>query len=244
MGANSLIPWCHHTWIGCTEVSLACDNCYARLMAHHYRWAEWGDHPRRRTAFSTWMKAYTLNRKAAQRGVRERVFTNSLSDFFDNQVPPEWRTEAWGVIRACTHLDWLILTKRPQNIRKMLPPDWGGGWPHVWLGTTVENMVEARRRIPVLLRVPAVCHWLSCEPLLGPLDLRRWLIDGGVDWVICGGESGHHRRVMEPEWARSLRDQCAAAGVAFFMKQMTSLHPKDNEIPDDLMVRLFPIGAE
>jgi protein gp37 len=242
---NSLIAWCHHTlnfWIGCTVVSDACDNCYARDMAHHYRWAEWGDHPRRRTAPSTWKMAFTLNRKVAKRGQRDRVFTNSLSDFFDNKVPTEWRTEAWNVIRACPDMDWLILTKRPQNIRKMLPPDWDAGFCNVWLGVTAENMIEAQRRIPVLLRVPATVHFLSCEPLLEPLDLRRWLVSGGVDWVICGGESGHHRRMMEPDWARHLRDQCGECGVAFFMKQMTG--GKKVPIPDDLLVRLFPVANQ
>ena len=93
----------------------------------------------------------------------------SLGDFWDNQVPDEWRIEALNMIGQCHNLDWLILTKRPQNILKMLPPDWGPlGWSHVWLGATVENMVEARRRIPILLRVPARVHWLSVARLLEP----------------------------------------------------------------------------
>jgi protein gp37 len=112
----------------------------------------------------------------------------SLGDFWDNQVPDDWRTEALEIIRHCRCLNWLILTKRPQNIGKMLPADWGPqGWPHVWLGATVENITEAQRRMPNLLKVPARIHWLSVAPLLEPLDLRRWH-GRGVDWIVVGGE--------------------------------------------------------
>jgi protein gp37 len=160
----------------------------------------------------------------------------SLGDFWDNQVPDEWRTEALGIIRQCRSLHWLILTKRPQNIDKMLPPDWGDGWPHVWLGVTVENMIEARRRIPVLLKVPARARWLSVAPLLEPLDLRQWL-GRGIDWIVVGGETGSKdARYMEPDWVRDLRDQCHNGGATFFMKQMSKRKP----IPDDLMVRQYP----
>lgn len=237
------IPWCHHTmnfWIGCTRVSDACDFCYAEAMAKFRGWAQWGDHLRHRTSPSKWREPFAWDRKARKALEQRRVFTNSLADFFDNQADPVWRTEAWEIIRRCDHLDWLILTKRPQNIRKMLPPDWGQGWSHVWLGCTVENMVEARRRIPLLLRIPAVCHFLSCEPMLEALDLRPWL--GTINWIICGGESGAHRRMMDPAWARDLRDQAAVAGIGFFMKQMTAMRPKQGEalIPLDLMIRQFP----
>jgi protein gp37 len=247
MAERTQIPWCYHTmnwWIGCTRVSEACENCYAEEQEdHRFHRAQWGDHPRYRTSPSKWREPFAWDRKAREAGEQRRVFTNSLSDFFDNQVPAEWRTEAWENIRRCDHLDWLILTKRPQNIRKMLPPDWGQGWSHVWLGCTVENMVEARRRIPVLLRVPAICHFLSCEPLLAALDLRPWLGPDRINWIICGGESGSkNRRMMDPDWARDLRDQSKVAGVAFFMKQMTCRFPKQGEalIPSDLMVRQFP----
>jgi protein gp37 len=138
-----------------------------------------------------------------------------MADVFDNQVPEQWRAELWELIRQTPALDWMLLTKRPQNIAKMLPADWGRGWPNVWLGTTTENQTEADRRIPHLRAVPAVIRFLSCEPLLSQVrpDLAR------IHWVISGGESGPQHRPMQPEWARSLRDQCAAAGVEFFHKQ-------------------------
>lgn len=246
MAENSSIAWTDATWnpwIGCTEVSPACDHCYARAMAHHYRWAQWGNHPRHRTAPANWKKPAKWNREAAAASRALRVFTCSLGDFFDNQVPEQWRHDAWAVIERCECLDWLILTKRPGNIRKMLPANWGTGWDNVWLGITVENQEEAERRIPLLLSVPASVHWLSCEPLLGQLDLRAFL--RRLDWVICGGESGPGRREMDPAWARALRDQCAEAHVPFFMKQMTAPTPHEGEalIPPDLMVRQFPASA-
>ena len=240
MGQATGIEWCDHTynpWMGCTKVSPACDHCYAEAQEDaRYGRVEWGG-PRRRTSEATRRAPYRWDREAAATGERRRVFCMSLGDFWDNQVPDEWRIEALNMIRQCRNLDWLILTKRPQNILKMLPPDWGRlGWSHVWLGATVENMTEARRRIPILLRVPARVHWLSVAPLLEPLDLRPWL-GRGIDWIVVGGETGaKDARYMEPDWARDLRDQCSDTGVALFLKQMWKRQP----IPADLMVREYP----
>ena len=240
MGQTTGIEWCDHTynpWMGCTKVSPACDHCYAEAQEDaRYGRVEWGG-PRRRTSEATRRAPYRWDREAAATGERRRVFCMSLGDFWDNQVPDEWRIEALNMIRQCRNLDWLILTKRPQNILKMLPPDWGPlGWSHVWLGATVENMTEARRRIPILLRVPARVHWLSVAPLLEPLDLRPWL-GRGVDWIVVGGETGaKDARYMEPDWARDLRDQCSDTGAALFLKQMWKRQP----IPADLMVREYP----
>jgi protein gp37 len=223
MGANTEISWCDHTfnaWVGCTKVSAACDFCYAET------WAKRSGHPElwrgtvRRTTPENWKQPIKWNAKAARDGVRYRVFCASLSDVFDNQAPPQWRGDLWGLIHETPNLDWLLLTKRPQNIRHMLPVDWDN-FTNVWLGTTVENQTEADRRIPHLLAVPAKVHFLSCEPLLGPVDVSLWTFLGypRIGWVICGGESGGKARPMHPDWARSLRDQCAAAGVAFHFKQ-------------------------
>jgi protein gp37 len=168
------------------------------------------------------------------------VFALSLGDFFDNQADPEWRHDSWQVIRDCAKLDWLILTKRPQNIRKMLPPDWGDGYPHVWLGATTENQTEADRRIEHLLKVPAKIHWVSAEPLIECTDLRHSLAPPGrhgINWVVAGGETGGHERFSDPDWFRDLRDQCRRTGATFFMKQMTKKAP----IPRDLRVREYPI---
>lgn len=268
MAENSKIEWCDHSmnfWIGCQEVSPACDNCYARVQNAHWKWVSgWGpDGERRRTSPANWHKLRKWNREATESGIRRKVFSNSLSDFFDNKADRTWRREAWHYIEQSPHLDFLILTKRPQNISKMLPdPEtgvspWGAGWPNVWLGCTVENQEEAGRRIPHLLGVPATVHFLSCEPLLGPVYLdaplfpdsvgqRGSLIGGAtfpgvawskIDWVIAGNESGPGRRPGDLDHMRSLRDQCAVAGVPFFGKQDDKVRP----LPDDLMIRQFPV---
>jgi protein gp37 len=238
------INWCYYSlgyWIGCTHVSARCNNCFAeRDQDHRYHRVQWGDHPRRRTAPGYRRSIFAMDRAAAAVQEQRRVFINPNSDFFDNQVPQEWRDEAYADFRQCEHVDLLLLTKRIQNARRMLPPDWNGGWPNVWLGVTVENMTEARRHLSLLLRIPAVCHYVSAEPMLEPRDLRPWLGPGKIDWVICGGESGSDRREMDTAWARDLRDQCRTAGTAFYMKQMTAFHPTDDMIPADLMVRDLP----
>jgi protein gp37 len=246
MAEFTTIAWTDHTmnfWIGCTRVSAACDHCYAEYQEDtRFHRVQWGDHPRHRTSATKWREPFTWNRKASAAIEHRRVFSNSLADFWDNQADPAWRSDALAIIRQCIHLNWLLLSKRPQNIRKMLPPDWGQGWPHVWLGATVENMVEARRRIPLLLRSPAPCHFLSVEPMLEMLDLRPWLGPDKINWVICGGESGHERRMMDPAWARDLRDQCAEAGIGFYMKQMTACYPTEGKrlIPADLQIFQYP----
>jgi protein gp37 len=128
------------------------------------------------------------------------------------------RARLWELIAATPWLDWQLLTKRPMNIRHMLPPAWlEAPRPNVWLGTSVEDQQHADLRIPHLVSVPARVRFLSCEPLLGPADLTPWL--GELHWVITGGESGPQARPCDPAWVRSLRDQCQAAGVALFHKQ-------------------------
>jgi len=249
MAENSGIEWTDHTfnpWIGCTKVSPACDHCYAEAWAERYEDApRWGAHAvRRRTSEANWSLPFKWDIKARIIGKRARVFCASLADVFDNSVHihETWRQRLWETISKTPNLDWLLLTKRPQNIFKYIPQDWGDtGYKNVWLGTTVENQEEADRRIPALLKVPARVHFLSCEPLLGPISLR-WLsvfhenapatamrrypqnteqYDGmrRIDWVICGGESGPLARAMHPDWARQLRDQCQLAGVPFLFKQ-------------------------
>ena len=236
MAENTKIEWCDHTfnpWIGCEKLSPACDHCYAEGWAKRYGHARLWKGDRRRTSESNWRQPLAWNRRAEEKRVRSRVFCASLADVFDNQVPDQWRADLWELIARTQSLDWLLLTKRPQNIRKMLP--WNWPWPNVWLGTTAENKVEATRRIPHLRKTPAAVRFLSCEPLLEPFTLKL----EGISWMICGGESGHGARDMDPAWARSLRDQCEHSGVAFFMKQMARKAP----IPPDLMVRRFPAPA-
>ena len=174
-----------------------------------------------------------------------------MADIFDNRAPPAWRTDLWALIRATPALEWQLLTKRPQNIAGMLPPDWGDGWPNVWLGTTTENQHEAVRRIPHLIAVPATVRFLSVEPMLEAIDLSPWL--DRLHHVIVGGESGvgNRSRPMDPHWLRDLRDQALTAGLALFVKQLGSnraawpgvRHRKGEdpaEWPADLRIQDFP----
>lgn len=218
------IEWTNETfnpWWGCTAVSPGCAHCYAEAFALRGVGIEggpvrWGRGAvRRRTSEKYWKAPLAWNARAGRRGVRLKVFCASMADVFDVEVEPSWRVDLWDLVRRCRNLDWQILTKRPENIRAMLPPDWGEGWPHVWLGTSVEDQIRANTRIPVLAAIPAAVRFLSAEPLLGPvtLDLR------GISWVICGGESGRSARPLDPAWALSVRDQCVANKVPFFFKQ-------------------------
>ncbi|MBI3758979.1 MAG: DUF5131 family protein [Deltaproteobacteria bacterium] len=202
MGARSKIEWTDSTfnpWVGCTKVARAkgapsaCDFCYAEKWAKRSGQVEWGNHPRRRTTAAYWRHPIAWNDQAqffqTKHGRRQRVFCASLADVFDNQVDPAWRADLFNLIRACDQLDWQLLTKRPQNIRKMLPPDWDDGYPNVWLGTTAEDARAYKQRIPHLLKVPATIHFVSYEPAIGPLE--KLDIDGLFpDWLIIGGESG------------------------------------------------------
>lgn len=232
---NTKIEWCDHTfnpWVGCTKISPACDNCYAETWARRTGHAELWAGGRWHTSPANWRAVHRWHKDALGLAQRPRVFCASLADVFDNQVPRAWREHLWGLIFNTPQLDWLLLTKRPQNIEAMLPKICAWPLENVWLGTTVENQEEADRRIPHLLAVPAVVHFASCEPLLGPVDLRQYLgpyLSGkpALNWVIAGGESGPKARPMHPDWARSLRDQCFNAGVPFFFKQWGEWGPAD-----------------
>lgn len=220
MAENSGIEWTTHTfnpWIGCTKVSPACDHCYAEAWDARFNGNRWGPHaPRTRT--KTWGSPVKWNRQAAETGERPRVFCASLADVFDNHrtIDTSWRRELWKLIRDTPNLDWLLLTKRPQNISKMLPDDWAGGYVNVWLGATVENQAAADR-IYALTKIPARVRFLSMEPLLGHVDLSAHI--HRLQWVIAGGESGPQYRPTDPNWFRNLRDQCAANDVPFLFKQ-------------------------
>jgi len=246
MADTTGIEWADRTWspwVGCTKVSAACDHCYAEAWAKRTGSPALWQGERRRTSADYWRKPLKWDRQASDSGERPRIFP-SLCDPFDNQAHPDWRADFWALIAKTPHLDWLLLTKRPQNIAKMLPgayveqligrdlPSWP--WPNVWLGMTAENQEEFDRRYPYLAAIPAAVHFVSYEPALGPLSLRDAY--PLPDWFICGGESGPGARQMSADWARALRDECSSIWTRFFMKQMTRKAP----IPADLLVREFP----
>lgn len=172
--------------------------------------------PRTRTSPSYWRQPLKWNHMAGELGERHRVFCASLADVFDPEVPAQWRGDLFKLIEDTPHLDWLLLTKRPEHIGDMAV---NGAFPlNVWLGVTVENQEQALKRIPLLIEQSAAVRFLSCEPLLGAVDLRPWL--AGIDWVIVGGESGPKARPFELEWAESLVEQCEEFGAPPFVKQL------------------------
>ena len=242
MAENSKIEWTDHTfnpWIGCQKVSPGCDHCYAETLSNRYGWVQWGPHgERKRTSEANWRKPRQWAKAARGTGKRPRVFCASLADVFDNQAPQEWRDDLFEMISETPELDWLLLTKRPENIDGMLPLSWrasaGPNWDNVWLGTTCEDQPAYDRRWPILRAIPAAVHFISYEPAIGPLTL----FGHGYypDWIICGGESGPGARYMDPSWADNLMGECLDEGIAFFMKQMTGKKP----IPAHLMHRQFP----
>lgn len=231
MSENTSIEWTDATfnpWIGCTKVSPACDHCYAaKSTPARALGVAWGaGEQRHRTSVANWSQPRRWNAAwvdfFAAHGRRRRVFCASLADIFDNEVPDEWREDLWRLIESTPHLDWLLLTKRIGNVTRMLPAggDFAARFPNVWIGATICNQLEADRDIPKLASVPSAVRFLSMEPLLGQVDLGG---PGGhlrqIDWVIVGGESGVNARPMSPDWARSIRDQCAASDTAFLLKQ-------------------------
>lgn len=231
------IAWCDHTYNiawGCMKVSPGCANCYADTLSRRYGFAVWGPAAttRRRTfGPKHWHDPRRWHRAAEQARERRRVFCSSMADVFeDHPTIDAERAKLWPLIRETPWLDWQLLTKRPERIAGHLPPDWGDGYPNVWLGTSVESQPYAASRLRPLLAVPAVVHFVSCEPLLGPVDLSPWLAGGArgepvaagraIGWVIVGGESGPWARPMDEADARSLIAQCKAAGVPVFLKQL------------------------
>jgi len=226
MAQNSAISWTTHTWnpwMGCTKVSPACDGCYAEaLMDKRYGKVQWGNHPRIRTGKHTWNDPFRWERQAEKDGTRPFVFCASLADIFDNQVDPQWRADAFDVMRRTQRLVYLLLTKRPQNIVKMA--DAAGGLPvNAAIGTTCEDQQRADINLSALkvakIDLNPLFTFGSFEPLLGRIIIPPAFMP---DWVITGGETdqGNHKsRPTHIEWFRSLRDQAEAVGVPFHHKQ-------------------------
>ena len=219
MSDNSKIEWTEATWnpvTGCTKVSPGCDHCYAETFAERWRGVS-GHHFE--NGFDVTLRPERLEQPLHWRRPR-RIFVNSMSDVFHEAVPDDFIARMFAVMAECPQHTFQVLTKRHGRMRALLtrlvfkPP------PNIWLGVSVENQRWADIRIPALLATPAAVRFLSCEPLLGPVDLKLAdERDGCLHWVIAGGESGPGARPMHPEWVRSLRDQCRVAGVPFFFKQ-------------------------
>jgi protein gp37 len=209
MGEASAIEWTEATWnpwMGCTKVSPGCAHCYMFREQRQY-----GRDP------ETVVRSKTKFHEPMKWAEGRLVFTCSWSDWF-HEGADAWRDEAWEIIRQTPQHTYQILTKRPERMAGRLPwGDYGDPWPNVWLGVSIENQRYAHRA-DILATLPATVRFVSAEPLLGPLVLGPRL--RGIDWLIAGGESGPKARPMAEAWAASLRDECAASGTAYFLKQL------------------------
>jgi protein gp37 len=188
------------------------------------------------TKTKTWGEPYKWQKALEGTAKTEMVFTCSWSDWFHEHADG-WRAEAWQIIRETPSLIYQILTKRPERIAECLPPDWKDGYPNVWLGVSVETQQYWDIRVPILGGISAAIRFVSYEPALGPIQAHGLT---RVDWVICGGESGPGWRDMPLEWARSMRDQCKAAGVAFFFKQSAAPRTEMGIAMDGEIIREYP----
>lgn len=268
MGRDTTIAWCHHTWNpwrGCAVKSEGCKFCYAEAGSHRNPavLGVWGPHGRRSVAAEAyWRLPIGWNRDAAQAGERRRVFSLSLGDWLEDRPDlnaPRGRLLA--TIGLTPHLDWLLLTKRPELFRDCLVDAMGTGNPvwdnalhhvrdrwldgiapaNVWAGASVENRSRGIERIQLLREIPARVHFLSAEPLLGDLgelDLS------GIDWMILGGESGPNARPCHVRWIGDQIARCRRQGVFIFVKQLgawvedachESYHPLD-VFPDGTLI--------
>lgn len=218
MAENSNIGWTDHTWNpwwGCEKVSAECLRCYIDGIMKRA-----GKEPFNgpiKTSDSTWKQILKWNRLAEKQCERLKIFTCSMSDFF-HAGADQWRTDAWELIRHCSTLDFLILTKRPERMAECLPPDWGMGYPNVWLGVTA-GVTKSFYRLDELRKIPAIIKFVSAEPLLENLDFRPYLND--LDWIITGCEQAAKgkRRKMEMFWVKNIDRQCQDAGVPHYFKQ-------------------------
>jgi len=242
----SKIEWTQETWnpiTGCTPVSEGCANCYARRMANRFR-GRFGypvDNPFRVTFHSDKLRVPYRWRNPRQ------VFVCSMGDLFHENVSLDERDSIFGIMTSANSHIYQILTKRPQEMFNyylllneeikrtyMCPPTTMCTLRHIQIGVSVENQRRVDERIPILLDIPAAVRFISYEPALEAVDFSKYLY--GISWIIAGGETGQHARPADPDWFRNVRDQCRAAGVPFFMKQMSDKQP----IPEDLMIRQYP----
>jgi len=235
VGDRTQIEWTDATWnptTGCTRVSAGCDHCYAAVLANGRladiylsRKPAKDTTGNRRDPFAVRLWPERLDYPLRWKDSR-RIFVNSMSDLFHADIPEEFQRRVFEVMLEADHHIYQVLTKRPSRaerfVRRYADLFIGGVVPeHVWIGSSVESQ-DALYRVDQLRGVAATVRFLSCEPLLGPLALDL----DSIDWVIVGGESGIGYRSLGLDWARSIRDQCLEAGVAFFFKQVGGRTPK------------------
>ena len=238
MSDKSGIEWTDATWnpvTGCTKVSPGCAHCYAETIAERFRGT-----PAFPEGFDVQLREHKLELPKRWRKPR-RIFVNSMSDLFHEDIPAEYIRDVYTTMLDASHHQYQVLTKRAERMARLfdrrelydfrhgpIVSDMQPRVGHIWHGVSVENQHWAEQRIPHLLQVPSAIRFLSCEPLLGPLDLSPWLDQ--LQWVIVGGESGRGARPMKPSWVRFIRRQCIAAGVPFFFKQWGEHDEQGNRV--------------
>lgn len=220
------IKWATETLnlvVGCTKVSPGCRGCYAEALT--LRW---------KSKFPEGFGNVTLKpeRLAVPYHWRKprRVFVNSMSDTFHDDVPTEYLVQMWSMFADTQRHTYMILTKRPERMRDLMVNETLPYLPNVWLGVSAERQKEWDERVPLLGEVMAAEKFVSCEPLLGAINI--WPFDRLVSWIIVGGESGPKRRAMDLEWPRAIRDQCMASGIPLFYKQGNALHAGHDDLLD------------
>lgn len=225
------IEWTEQTWnpiVGCSKVSQGCKHCYAETMAKRLK--AMGKPQYKNVINGRWTGKIEFVESALDKPLKRKkptmYFVNSMSDMFHSGVKPDMLKAIWDVMEQTPQHTYQILTKRALRMNGIFNMRLLPALPNVWLGVSVEDQQTADERIPFLVGTPVAVKFLSCEPLLGPVQLEllgknngRGDQHGDIDWVIVGGESGPGARPMQPEWARSIRDQCLEAGTAFFFKQ-------------------------
>jgi protein gp37 len=264
----SKIEWTDVTWnpvTGCDKVSQGCKNCYAEVMHRRLR----GMFPEKYSQpFLGHIQLHASElRKPLKWKKPKMVFVNSMSDLFHPDVPFDFIDDVFAVMDCCPQHTFQILTKRPDRMAQYFAENraWRvgqlkyaydssdydlNGWPleNVWLGTSCEDQKTANERIPYLLLAPAAVRFLSCEPLLGPIDLSISYpyrsLQSQFDWIIVGGESGPKARPMHPDWVRSLRNQCIITGVPFFFKQWGAWMPGEQNITSLNQIASIDKGAD
>lgn len=239
---NSNIEWTDHTfnpWWGCQKVSEGCKNCYAETLDKRFgHETHWGPGSARKPMSEKyWRAPIQWNAQATAAGIRAKVFCASMADVFEDHLSVgPWRRMLWELIEKTPNLIWQLLTKRAQNIERMVPMKWLKWFPaNVWIGGSAENQERLEEQAAHLAVISCDVRFLSCEPLLGPLTLPVDCNDGSgfFDWIIVGGESGPGARPMHPDWARSLRDQAKEQNAAFFFKQWGEWRPYDHDAGDN-----------
>lgn len=265
MAGASSIEWTDETWNpvrGCSRISAGCANCYAEVLAGRFsKPGQWGhlfaiyDDRGPRWTGKVELQQHLLDWPRSKRDPK-RIFVNSTSDLFHEDLPAEDVFRVFKAMAAAPQHTFQVLTKRARRMRQLVPEIRShlvDRLNHVWLGVSVEDQAAADSRIPDLIATPAAVRFLSCEPLLGPLDIARLMwgqkdshgASERLDWIIVGGESGHGARSAEIDWIRSIVAQAKSAGVAPFVKQLGSVlggrdHKNIDTFPADLRVREFP----